>query len=84
MLGQSSVEKIGTRISEKYPDDHYALVSGQWLLFVPGTTTTVSKELGITDDSTGSALVLSFTSYFGKANPQIWEWITSKAGTKGG
>jgi len=80
IMGQSNIERIGQVIKEKYPEDHYSLVSGQWLLVAEGTANSISDTLGITDGSNGSAVIVVFTSYFGRANTQIWDWLASKMG----
>lgn len=84
VLAQNNFDQIGAAIKEKYPDN-YSLASGQWLLAVPGKTTKeISDALGITGveppSGIGSAIIVAFDSYFGRANPQIWEWIRSRTG----
>ena len=86
ILGQSSFDRIGQAIKEKYPTDSYVLAPGQWLLSAPGKTTQeISEGLGITaNPSVGSAVIISFNNYYGRANPQIWEWIAARLGGRGG
>lgn len=45
---------------------------------VVATAKDVSDKLGITDGSNGSAIVLNIAGYFGRSNPQVWEWIAAK------
>jgi hypothetical protein len=80
ILGQTNIDKIGEAIKAKYPNDHLALTVGQWLLVANGTAQDVSANLGITSAETGSAVIIAGTSYFGRGNPQIWEWLKSKLG----
>ena len=82
ILGQSDFEQLGNAIKQRYPTDYYSLTPGQWLLSVPGKTTKeIAEELGISaTPSIGSAVVVSFTNYYGRANPQIWEWIAARLG----
>lgn len=87
LLAQNNIERIGAAIKAKYPDEHYILASGQWLLAVPGKTTReISDSLGVTgvEPAIGSAIIVSFSNYFGRANPQIWEWITARLGAQRG
>jgi len=84
VLGQTNPELIELAIKEKYPNDHYALANWQWLLISEGTAKTVSDNLGITEGVTGTAVVVLFTSYYGRASTQVWEWIASKMGTPRG
>jgi len=81
ILAQSNFEEIGRVIKEKYPEDHYPLLSGQWLLVAEGTAKSVSDSLGISDGTTGTAVIVLFTSYFGRASTQVWEWLAAKMGT---
>jgi hypothetical protein len=80
VLSLGSPEKLGAALLEKYPHDYFALSTNQWLLVAPGTAKEVCDSLGISEGAAGSAVVLAFTSYFGRANPQIWEWIASRVG----
>jgi hypothetical protein len=83
ILGVANGEKIGSALAQKYPNDYLSLSPTQWLLVAPGTAKEVCDSLGISDGSLGSsAVVVSFTSYFGRANPQIWEWVASRLGAK--
>ena len=87
VLAQRDFDQIGEVIQRKYPGQHYALAPGQWLVFAPGSTTQeVSNALGITGGPTpiGAAIVIAFISYFGSADPQIWEWIAARMSTQRG
>lgn len=46
-----------------------------WLVAGKATAKEVSDTLGITDGTSGAALVVEVASYFGRANPGIWTWI---------
>jgi hypothetical protein len=78
-------EKIETSIKRAYPNDHFDLGSGQWLVSATGTAKEVSEKIGITKGDAGgdagSAIVFSMGSYFGRATSDIWEWIKAKAET---
>jgi hypothetical protein len=87
VLAQKGFDQIGEAIQQKYPGGHYALAPGQWLIFSPGSTTQeISNALGITGSPTpvGSAIIIAFISYFGSADPQIWEWIAARMSTQRG
>ncbi len=85
VLGQTNVEKLSIAIKEKYPNDNFPLANGQWILVIDGTAKGLSDSLGISDGSLGAtAVVVLFTSYFGRASTQLWEWIASKMGTPHG
>ena len=55
------------------------LPTGQWLVAYDGTSRQLSDEVGISESS-GSALVLNFSAYWGRAGKDIWEWIAANGG----
>lgn len=76
--------KLAAALKDKYPQDYLELVPGQWLVSGGVTAQEVSDTLGITNGENGSAVVLSFQTYFGRTNPNVWEWIANKMGSKRG
>lgn len=69
--------RLQAMIKQHYPNNHYELYSNQWLVSGGVTAQELSEKLGIdkTTDESGSAIVFSISSYWGKANPNIWEWL---------
>ena len=82
ILSQSNHEKIHAALETKFPSSYLVLFTGQWLLVTSGVTVKeVSDQLGISIGDSGSAVVIAGTgSYFGRANPEIWEWLKSRLG----
>jgi hypothetical protein len=83
VLAQNNFDQIGSAIGREFPGNNYPLVARQWLLAAPGKTTKeISDTLGVTggESTIGSAVVVAFNNYFGRANPQIWEWLSSRLG----
>ncbi len=68
-------------IARTYPENSLDLGNNEWLISTKGTPKTVSDSLGITSnpDTIGAAIVFSVDSYFGRASPEIWEWIKRKS-----
>lgn len=63
-------------VIREFPEAHYDLGSGVWLVAGTGTAQEVSNKLGITPDAnTGTGIVIEAASYYGRANPAIWTWI---------
>lgn len=63
-------------VQRHFPGANYQLDGGHgWLVAARATAQQVSDTLGITDGTTGAALVIEVASYFGRANPNIWTWI---------
>jgi hypothetical protein len=72
-------DKLGAAIAEAYPNDNYLLDGGHgWLVSAKGTPKQVSDALKITDGVSGAAVIVEVASYFGRANPNIWNWIKEK------
>jgi hypothetical protein len=70
-------QALGTVVTQKFANKSYRLPMGEWLVSYVGTTKQLSDELGITDGTVGvSAVVLLFNGHWGRANNDIWEWIS--------
>jgi hypothetical protein len=82
ILGQANLPQLGQVIAAKYPNDHLMLSPGQWIVIASGTAKEICDHLGITDGSTGDAVVVAGTSYYGRASSQIWEWMASRMGAQ--
>lgn len=66
-------------IAREFPETHYDLGSGVWLVAGAGTAQEISNKLGITPDAnTGTGVVIEAASYYGRANPAIWTWIKNQ------
>jgi hypothetical protein len=59
----------------------YRLPRGEWLVKFEGTSTQLAEQVGITTDvkprppSAPMGIVLHFSSYWGHAPKDAWEWI---------
>ncbi len=78
--------RMKAAIERTFPNDHLYLGHDEWLISSSGTAKTISDEIGITADpsKTGSAIVFSMQSYFGRAPSDIWDWIKTKAEANNG
>lgn len=79
-------ELLGPAIAREFPNDHLALGQDEWLISADLTPNEVSDRIGITTDpsETGSAIVFSMRSYFGRAPSNVWDWIKTKTEASGG
>lgn len=66
---------IRDRLGTIFATRNLPVSSDSWLVSGSGTAQRLSDSLGISDGSVGFGVVVSIGSYFGRANPQIWEWI---------
>ena len=79
---QDSAPAIEVALSAKIaPGSLYTIESGKWIVDSPATTSkALSDSLGITD--TLSFFVVSVRGYFGRAQPDLWEWLAAKTAAK--
>jgi hypothetical protein len=80
VLTQTNNSKLESLIKEKFPNDHYMLSPQQWLISADKTAKILSEELLIPNKENGSgpAIVFATSSYYGMANPAIWDWLKTK------
>ena len=76
-----SADPVAAAIRARFADKSYQLPKGEWLISYAGTSRQLSDELGITDGSTASSLIVSVSGYYGRAQNDIWEWISKHWGT---
>ena len=62
-------------IPEKFGNACLCLPNGDWLISYAGTSKQLSDELGISDGSNGSTVIVNFSGYWGYADNDIWEWL---------
>lgn len=70
-------------IAQHFPADNLVIGQGQWLVADEGTAQSVSEKLSVNGPSpaTLTVLVVSVSGYFGRMNPNVWEWIRTKWGS---
>jgi hypothetical protein len=75
---------LTTTIQRLFPSECLAVSDTQWLIATTGTVVELTAKLGIYDDAepakptTGNAIILLVTSYFGRAPAFIWEWLKAR------
>ena len=79
---QSSAPLVEIAIRNKVAGaDCYQIESGKWILDLPRLSTSkeVSDLLGLSEVPTASHVVVSIRGYFGRAQPDLWEWLAARA-----
>lgn len=67
---------LGPAIAALFPSNHYAMAGNYaWLVSSNKTVKQVSDEIGLTNGEHGAGVIVEVASYFGRANPNIWNWI---------
>lgn len=78
-------EAVAAALQKSYPDDHYHLGNNEWLVSSTKTAKELSVELGISaDPSISNAIIFKMASYFGRTQPDVWDWIKTKVEAQGG
>jgi hypothetical protein len=78
ILGTNNLEKLGAAIATQYEGQFFKLSESHWFIFDKGTSVEVSNKLGITKEDGLNGVVLGISSYWGRANKQLWEWLSSR------
>jgi hypothetical protein len=75
--GEESCKTLEKNIAENYPTRNRRLREGcAWLVADAATARDVSQKVGINTGEGGiSAIVTSVADYFGRAEPDLWQWI---------
>lgn len=80
----ANTASLEAELAKVFPSDHLPLGGGEYLVSATGSAKEVSDRLGISDGSTGAAIVMKMMNYFGRASTDIWDWIKGKAEQAGG
>jgi hypothetical protein len=79
----SAPEQLASALQQEFPRDHLKIPAGEWLVSAQTTSKELCDRLKITNGENGSGIVFSMGSYFGRSDPNIWEWIKVKADPNG-
>ena len=78
VLAPEEDPRLATAISSHFKDNFLKLGPGLWFVAGDGTSVDVSNILGISTGDTGSVIVVSINSYYGRASTNTWEWLKVK------
>lgn len=68
------------RITRQFPDDHYEIGRGQWLVSHNGIARTLFNQLAEGDqESIEDTVTFGLNGYYGFAAADMWEWIAAKS-----
>ncbi len=72
------------RLKEHYPHQHTETNREAFFVATVGETSQqVGEKLGFGADNLSSGIVVPVTAYWGRANPNLWEWIQAKMDANG-
>ena len=81
LTAHSNADEVRERVNTLFSDENrYDLPGDQWMVVFEGTTQELAEKAGIRggDDRLGTGLALSVTTYSGRANTGLWEWLKGK------
>ena len=68
--------KSNPPLEEKIKSYPYLKVrDGFWFIEAKTTAQDVSTALGISSGETGAAIIMKVSSYYGRADTSIWDWM---------
>jgi len=67
-------------IASNYPDDHYVIGRGQWMIAAKATAAEVAETLGILANGNflSGSYVICISEYAGRAKAEMGEWMDAK------
>lgn len=77
----SKAPEVRKRLFDLIPDDdRFELAPDRWMVVYEGLARDLAEKAGIRggDDQIGTGLVLPVTTYSGRANSALWEWLSVK------
>lgn len=75
IIPTAGITGIEKKLPKTFGNKALRLPNGEWLVSYSGTSQQLSDEVGISESPDGSAIVLNFSAYYGRASANIWEWI---------
>ena len=79
--------RVMAGINAHYRNNHYMAGNGVFFIATEGETTRqLATKIGLGDenpDGVTSGIVIPVTSYWGRDNAELWEWISVKQSTNG-
>jgi len=81
----SEPDVVHEKIVEHYADNYLDAGHESFFIATGGETTRqLASKIGLGDDPVASGIVIPVTSYWGRYNRDIWEWINVKQSANGG
>ena len=75
----SNQAKVIASVKANFAGDFFEIPNTQSLLVHhSGTTKELSDKIGLSAGENGTGIIVSFSSYYGRASTDIWEWIKSR------
>jgi len=74
--GPDSIDALHANVQRVYPDRHLRLPGKPaWLVADDALARHISEKVGIDSGAGIAGLVTTIANYYGRANPDIWDWM---------
>ena len=88
VFGVKNTDRVREGLTEHYPEQHRVIGSAVYLVATKDETTReVATKLGLGDKIEGrpvtSGIVVPMGSYWGRGDPDMWEWISVRKQSSG-
>ena len=85
VCSMSSPSQVLGRVKEHYDANFLSVGDNEVLLIATDgqTTQQVSENIGLGEENLSTGIVLRVGSYWGRHNPDVWEWIAVKMEANG-
>lgn len=75
---------VEAKLDKLFPDDHYTIGRGKWLVAYKGTAQALYKKLCEEEPfSDNKYLTFGMAGYYGIGSRDMWEWIAAKLESNG-
>jgi hypothetical protein len=71
-------DELKAAVESAFRDASLLIAPGYWLVSGNGTSSDISKQLGVGTKGLDAALVVMFAGYNGRQPTPVWEWIKTK------
>lgn len=71
--------QVKARLGAHFPNDHYEIGRGKWLVSFKGTAQALYKQLSQGEPASHNRyLTFGIAGYYGLGSRDMWEWIATK------
>ena len=71
-------KKLAETLERLFPGNYLTFASGQWIVSTEGTAKELSDAIGMSEGTTATGIVATLTTYYGREQADIWEWIAAR------
>ena len=81
-IHETNDDLLKSRITDLFPEDHYEIGRGQWLVVYNGTAKELYLKIAPPSEETPYSIkgttVFGVQGYFGVAPRDLWDWMSTK------